>query len=198
MESGYYGTAEAARATGISRPALRAYTGQKSPFRRWLSTEAAPASESTPRRFTEQDLRLLAYIYQRTKAGARKDSLLAELEASAGALPPEFEWHPAEPEQVAEGEPAGQSASTMLITSDQASLLRAMVAAAEQRSQEAREREQQALEREKEARAAAEASVERERALQERVAGLERALGEAEGHLKARKRPRWLASLFGE
>jgi DNA-binding transcriptional MerR regulator len=55
-----YSTKRAAELTGASRQALRVYTAR---YSRYMSTEATP-EHGGERRFTEADLKLMAYIYR--------------------------------------------------------------------------------------------------------------------------------------
>ncbi len=99
--------AEAAAATGASRPALRTYTNR---YTRYFSTEATP-EQGRARRFTAADLKVIAFIREKT---ITENLAHEEIEAhlAAGELE-RFAWEP--PDQIEEqlltegGEQAGAS-----------------------------------------------------------------------------------------
>ena len=66
--------------TGASRQVLRVYTQR---YARYLSTDATPAP-GLERRFTEADLKVIAFVYQRTAAGETHEQVAERL--SAGEL----------------------------------------------------------------------------------------------------------------
>lgn len=157
-----------------------------SAVRNYVDHYAAHLSETaqrTPRQFTEEDLRLFAYVRYKTTPPqqATHEVILAEI--AAGALD-DFDWEPPTPEQQAYDD-AVQAESAALVPAAQVRALMAML-------EDSRRREQAAIER----------AQEKEAELQERIRQLERELGKAEGELNAikakqRKPPRWWIKLFG-
>lgn len=170
----YYSPKEAAELTGASRQIIRVYTGT---YQRHFSTEGAPTQPGQPRRFTDQDIKLIAYIYQQTGQHSQKhDQVLASL--AAGALDA-FDWQP--PEVSESEEPGEPSPGTALVPVERLQAAHALMQDAQRREEEAHAQAQ---------------------ALQDRLAALERELGKAQGELSAykamqRKPPTWWARLFG-
>jgi DNA-binding transcriptional MerR regulator len=113
----YYTPAEAAAATGASRAAIRTYTQR---YARSFSTEATP-EEGRARRFTAADLKLIAFI---------RDKTTGELER--------FAWEP----PLSTGEQAltegGEHAA--LVPSAQLQAIQALLTDAQRREQQAQER----------------------------------------------------------
>ena len=173
MVSQLYSTKDASALTGASRQIIRAYTER---YKEHFSREVQ-AQPGQPRRFTEQDLKLIAYIYQQTGQQAQKhEQVLAAL--SAGALE-QFAWQP--PEATEEAEQGEVPPSTALVPISTLQAAQALMLDAQRREEEAREQAQ---------------------ALQGRLAALERELGKAQGELSAykamqRKPPTWWTRLFG-
>ncbi len=171
--SDYYTTKAASELTGASKQIIRTYTER---YARHLSTEATP-EPGKPRRFTATDLKLLAYVYQQTSTGnLTHDQVLERL--AAGALE-EFDWQiPAQ--SAMSGAEESVSAPSALVAVERLQAAQVLLIDSQRREGEAKEREQ---------------------ALIERVAALERALGQAQGELTAykslRRRPRWWTVLFG-
>lgn len=165
---------------GVSATGLRIYT---TTYPKQLSTEAT----GKRRKFTEADLRFLAYIKARTDAGDNHRELLAELETAEGnARFDAFadQWQPPEPQYDEEEE-----GTTALVPVAALQAARLLLEDAQRREQEARE----------EAAAKQEESQRRERELQEQINQLLRELGMKEGELNALKnKPKgWLARLLG-
>lgn len=152
---------------GISQSALRIYVDK---YARHLSTEAT----TTPRKFTEADLRALAFVVASTREGKTHDQILAGW-AEEYAV---FEWDgPQPPTEPTQGE------STALVPVAALQAAQALMLDAQRREEAARE----------EAR-------ERERQLQEQINQLLRELGHKEGELEALKasKPKgWWARLLG-
>lgn len=173
MSDQLYTTKSASQVTGISRPALRTYTAR---YGRYLSTHATPESGS-PRQFTGDDLRVLRFVYELTSGGATHE--LVQERLAAGALD-EFDWMPPKPARSSGAEDA-LDGSTALVTREQVQSMQLLMLDAQRRENEA---------------------LEREKAAQAQIAELQRALGQAEGELQTlktfKRRPRWLAALFGE
>lgn len=179
-----YTTKDASELTRASKQAIRVYT-QK--YARYMSTEATPDA-GAERRFTEADLKLLAYIYQQTnRSGNTHDKVLAQL--AAGELDA-YEWEvPIEPT----GAPMdAESHSTALVPVERLVAIQALLQAEREERQRAMEREdelQEKLDR-----------VQGE--LNGRINQLERELGKTAGELSAvrsqrRKPPVWWVRLFG-
>ncbi len=135
----------------ISPSALRIYVEK---YKTKLSTEAT----STPRKFTEMDLRTLAFVVASTKEGKTHEQVLLAWEEFDS-----FEWEP--PETTAE--PTGDT-STALVPMAALQAAQALMIDAQRREQEAREQAQQ-----------------RERELLDQVNQLQRELGKAEGRVEA-------------
>lgn len=166
-----YTTKQAAEITGASRQALRAYTRR---YARYFSTEATP-EQGQDRRYTRDDLRLVAYIYSQTSAGASHDQVNDRL--AAGALDA-FEWHP--PESGEEIDPAPDD-NTALVPVAQLQAAHALL-------QDAQRREAAAADRADE--------------LQAEIARLTLELGQAQGEAAALKSsrhraPKWWRAIFG-
>jgi DNA-binding transcriptional MerR regulator len=169
--SATYSTKEASELTGVSRQALRVYTRR---YARYLSTEATP-DQGQERRFTLSDLRLVAFVYGQTSAGASHESVAERL--AAGALD-NFEW---QPEQSTEGHSASETPEGALIPVER-------LQAAFELLQDAQQREQDALEQ----AAAAKAEITR------LTLELGKAQGEAETLKASRYRaPAWWRAIFG-
>ena len=171
----YYSTKEASDVTGASKQIIRVYTVR---YARYLSTEGTP-EPGKPRRFTEDDLKLLAYVYQQTSAGNMTHEQVLDSLAQ-GALE-RFEWSaPTSSESASVDTESAQSAPNALIPIERFQAAQALLMDAQRREQEAREQAQ---------------------ALQDKVNQLERDLGKAQGALEAyqtvRRRPRWWVVLFG-
>lgn len=168
--SAYYTTKAASELTGVSRQALRAYTRR---YARHLSTEATPAAGSE-RRFTEADLRLLAFVYTHTSAGETHEQVAERL--AAGELE-HFDWLPPEPEPAAH---IGEAASA-LVPIERFEVAQSLLREAERRERTASE------------------EAERLRAEVQRLTlELGKAQGELTGVKSARYRaPAWWSALFG-
>ena len=172
---GYFSTKEASDLTGASKQIIRVYTAR---YARYLSTEGTP-DPGKARRFTEGDLKLLAYVYQQTSTGNMTHEQVLESLAQ-GALD-RFEWAiPNQGESATEATESAQSAPNALIPIERFQAAQALLMDAQRREQEAREQAQ---------------------LLQDKVNQLERELGQAQGALQAyqavRRRPRWWVALFG-
>ena len=174
----YYSPKDTSAITGASRPIIRTYTQR---YARFLSTEATPEA-GAERRFTAADLKVIAFVYQRTAAGATHEQVLERL--AAGELD-QFDWQPAEPESAAQGGPAAESASSAaggaLVPIERLQAAHALMA-------DAQRREEQALEQ--------------VATLQAEVQRLSQALGKAEGEAATLKSsrytaPRWWRAVFG-
>ena len=160
--------------TGASSSALRNYTRD---YARHLSTEAT----TTPRRFTEDDIRLIAYVIDCTKNRGLKHEEVAE-SLLAGAMD-DFEWEP--PTMPHADVTAQDDNSGHLVPVER---LQAAQHAAQVILDDTKRRESEATEELKTA--------------QERIAELERELGKAEGKLEGVEAsryhaPAWWKALFG-
>ena len=150
----------------VSSGSLRNYTRD---YARWFSTEAT----TVPRRFTEEDVRLIAFIVNCTKDRALTHAQVED-RLQEGDLDT-FDW------QLPEGSEtpveAHEDVSTHLVPVER-------VMAAQTLLQDAQRRENEAVEKVDE--------------LQRQIADLERQLGQAQGELKARYRaPDWWRRIFG-
>lgn len=169
-----YTTKQAAEITGASRQAIRTYTGA---YQRYFSTEGAPEQPGQPRRFTPDDLRLIAYIYSSTVEHKRTHEQTQEALA-AGELE-QFTWE--RPQAAQSHESASEPTSTALVPVERLVAAQALLQDAQRREAEAAEQLQ---------------------TLQERLSALERELGMAQGELAGykaaqRKPPAWWRVLFG-
>lgn len=169
---GYYTTKVASELTGASRQVIRTYTQR---YARYLSTEATP-QPGMDRRFTADDLKLLAFVFQRTSAGETHDQVLERLQS--GELE-QFAWLP--PEPAPEPQSADESASSALVPLERLHAAHALL-------QDAQRREA--------------AAADQVAALQAEVQRLSLELGKAQGEaaaLKASryKAPAWWRALFG-
>ena len=164
-----YTPKQATQITGASASSLRNYT---SAYARYFSTEAT----STPRKFTDADLKLIAFIMHLTKERGMKHAEVAEA-LQSGELD-NFTWEPSESEPEFQEIGSESFESTALVPL-------ANLQAAQLLLQEAQRRE--------------EAAIERQRELQARIEELVRELGEAKGELKAiqNRRPPWFRRIFG-
>jgi len=170
--SAYYTTKQASDISGASRQVIRVYTTR---YARYLSTEATP-QPGMDRRFTTDDLKLLAFIYQRTSAGEPHERVLERLQA--GELE-QFVWQPPEPEP--EPQSAAESASSALVPLER-------LQAAHSLLQDAQRREV--------------ATADQVTTLQAEVQRLSLELGKAQGEAAALKAgryraPAWWRVLFG-
>lgn len=172
----YYSTKATSQLTGASRPIIRTYTTR---YARFFSTEATPEA-GTERRFTAADLKVIAYIYQRTSAGATHEQVLESL--AAGELD-QFAWLP--PEEPPSAVPGSQSAESApggaLVPVERLQATQALML-------DAQRREEQALEQ--------------VATLQAEVQRLSIELGKAQGEAATLKSsrytaPRWWRALFG-
>lgn len=169
-----YTTKQASDISGASRQVIRVYTTR---YARYLSTEATP-QPGMDRRFTADDLKLLAFIYQRTSAGETHDQVLERLQA--GELE-QFAWVPPEPAPTPEQQSADESASSALVPLERLHAAHALL-------QDAQRRES--------------AAADQVAALQAEVQRLSLELGKAQGEAAALKEsrykaPAWWRALFG-
>ena len=171
-----YTPKQASDLTGASRQILRTYTQR---YARYLSTDATP-EPGYERRFTPADLKVLAFVYQRTAAGEKHERILERL--AAGELE-QFAWQapeaPPAPAQAAES--AASDTSSMLIPYERLQAAHALM-------QDAQRRE--------------EAAAEQVAALQAEVQRLSLELGQARGEaatLQASRyrAPKWWRAIFG-
>jgi DNA-binding transcriptional MerR regulator len=162
---------------GISASAVRQYT---TTYKRHFSTEAT----GNPRRFTEADIRFIAYVLSKTAEGKSHISIAEFLETEEGkAELVQFEWKSHEEEEEPNVGPG-----TMLVPVERLVAAQALL----QREREERQREEEERQR----------LIDREQELSERLERTRQELGEALGELKAmkaqqRKPPRWWVALFG-
>ena len=169
--AGYYLPKDALRITGVSASTLRNYTRD---FVRYLSTEAT----TVPRKFSAEDLKLLAFIRYRTDEKRETISQVQTL-LDAGALA-DFAWD-APPLSVAPTMQAQSDVTEYLVPMAQMQAAQALMLDAQQREQQA---------------------TTRERELQARIEDLQRQVGELSGELKAvkasrRQAPKWWRTVFG-
>ena len=166
--------------TGASRQVLRVYTQR---YARYLSTDATPAP-GLERRFTEADLKVIAFVYQRTAAGETHEQVAERL--AAGELE-QFAWQAPEtpPDATTAAESASGATGSMLIPLERLQAAHALM-------QDAQRREQ--------------AATEQIATLQTEVQRLSQALGRAEGEaatlaatLQASRyhAPKWWRAIFG-
>lgn len=174
----YYTTKEAADLTGASAQIVRAYTTAPE-YQRHFSTEATPEKGGI-RRFTADDLRLIAFVYQASTEQALTREQVAEA-LQAGALE-QFSWEVPEPtEPEAESQQSAESTGEALVPVSRLQAAQLLV-------QDAQERER--------------AAQEQISALQSRVEHLSQELGKAQGELAGFQRaqyraPNWWRALFG-
>ena len=160
-----YSPKQAMEFTGVSHGSLRNYTRD---YARYFSTEAT----TTPRKFTDDDVRVIACIKDLTSnRGLKHAQIVDELPVALET----FEWIPPEPaidDNTAADTGNGDIVPLATLRATQALLM------------DAKDREAAALAESK--------------AANERIAELERELGEARGKLKAHYRaPEWWRKLFG-
>lgn len=168
-----YTTKQASELTGASKGIIRQYTAK---YARYLSTEATPDAGGE-RRFTEADLKLLAYIYRQTN-GLKQNHIAVQESLASGALD-NFEWEV--PQTHPELPNSAEAMGTALVPMERLIATQALL----QYEREERERLQ-----------------DREQELSERLEATRQQLGEAMGELKAvkaqrRKPPAWWVFLFG-
>jgi len=174
MAKDYYTTKDISQLTGASPAIVRVYTDI---YRRYFSTEATPEPGRT-RRFTPDDLRLIAYVYHLTQDQSyTRDQVQDALAAGELAT---FDWSPTveEPEEPTTGAADDTTALVPLANLRAVELLR----------QQADADKADALERLADA--------------QQRIEELQRELGKAQGELAGHKAaryraPAWWRSLFG-
>lgn len=170
MPTATYSTKQVSELTSASPQVIRQYTGR---YARYLSTEATP-EPGQPRRFTEADVRLIAFVYQATRQGKSHDDIAAALES--GALD-SFTWEA--PATAPQGSPEeAQADQAMLVPVTQLRAAQALL-------EDARRRE--------------EAAQDTAESLRSRIEELQRQLGQKEGELTALKAQRapWWRRLFG-
>ena len=174
----HYTPKQVCEATGASASALRIYTDR---YARYLSTEAT----EVPRKFTQADLKLIAFIVQCTKARAFTHEQV-EQALQAGELEL-FEWEP--PKAAHQAQEPEQS--TVLVPMAQVQALQVLLEDIRRREQEA----QQAVQ------AVRTEATQREQSLQAEVNRLQNELGKAQGSLSTlqavKRRPAWLRWFFG-
>lgn len=171
-----YTTSAAAARLGVARQTIRAYAAR---YARFLSTEGAPAERGQARRFTEADLKTLAYVRHHTELGATHDQVTEQLIADALDA---WEWEEAgnsasrDAQTIAQDDTGGHGA---LVPAERLLAAQALLQDAQTRLA--------AEEAKNEARLAAqEAAYKGEvAALQGELRALERALGQREGELAA-------------
>lgn len=155
-----------------------------------MSTEATPDA-GTERRFTEADLKLMAYIYQQTQ---RRGKTHVEVEAALEPDAPDgnpmvldtFDWKPPTTAQHATID--GGEVGTALVPIDRLVAIQALL----QAERDARLRDEEERQR----------LLDREQQLSARLEDVRQQLGEAQGELQAlkaqrRKPPTWWVRLFG-
>jgi DNA-binding transcriptional MerR regulator len=174
-----YTTKEASELTGASKQALRVYTTR---YKQFMSPLATPDAGGE-RRFTEADLKYLAYVYQQTQSSKTHEEVLAAL--ANGALD-DFEWEP--PKTTQNVTIDGGSVGTALVPIERLVAIQALL----QAEREARQRDEDERQR----------LIDREQQLSARLEDLRQQLGEAQGELKAikatrRKPPAWWVRIFG-
>lgn len=162
-----YTTKQASTATGVSGQAIRTYTAR---YERYFSAEATPGP-GRDRRYTSEDVRLIAFIAAQTRTGANHDDVQDQL--ANGALD-SFVWEPAAHRDATE---TPDSTEAHLVPLERLQAAHALL--------------QDAQRREDEAKAQTEA-------LQAEIQRLTLELGQAQGKLAATYRaPRWWRALFG-
>src|SRR4051794_8064137 len=111
-----YAPKHAAELLGISPSAIRLYTTR---YKKHLSTEAT----TTPRRFTDADLRFIAFVVKKTEEGKAHDVILAYLETEEGKADRDnFTWQSPEAEAVSDTGPG-----TMLVPVERLIAVQAML-----------------------------------------------------------------------
>ncbi|MCB0094305.1 MAG: MerR family transcriptional regulator [Caldilineaceae bacterium] len=103
----YYSVGEVSKLTGASVASIRVYGAR---YVKYMSPTATP-EPGQMRRFSEDDVKLIAYIYHSTTEGVNHDQVQERLDA--GALD-SFEWNPPE-EQKPEQEPETYSSALVPI-----------------------------------------------------------------------------------
>ena len=103
-----YSTAQAARLTGTSEGTVRNYV--RAPMYAGYFSEGANPPAGSPRRLSEADLAVLAFIREKTAAGVTHDQIAAQLVAGELAG---FTWSaPVASQEEARGEPKRQAGET--------------------------------------------------------------------------------------
>ncbi len=168
--TGYYLPKDAQALVGVSASTLRNYTRD---FERWLTTEAT----TTPRRFTADDLRVLAFIRYRT---AEKLATIEQVQAAldVGELDA-FDWQP--PAMATTATEGAEDTGSALVPLESLRLAQSLLVDAQRRE---------------------EASAQETAELRQRVESLQKELGRAEGELAAVKAgryraPKWWRAVFG-
>ena len=173
--SDYYTPKAASELTGASRQILRTYTQR---YARYLSNDATPEA-GQGRRFSDADLKVIAFVYQRTSAGETHEQVLERL--AAGELE-QFTWQAPAPDPTPQ---APESTGSALVPFERLQTAHALMLDAQRREQLLAEQ------------TAAQVAI-----LQAEVQRLTLALGRAEGEaatLKAARyrAPKWVRSIFG-
>ena len=179
--SALYQPAQVVKMTGVSLAGIRNYCTRYGAF---LSPGATPP-KGQPRLFTAQDVRLIAFIRDRTAGGLNHDQIDQALQG--GELEEFTDWQIGELEgeeqpQETAGEAAPGAGGGELVASTQLAALEAVLNDYRRREDTLQARIDQAREREER--------------LQGQLQQLQRELGEAQGELKNLKGRRWWERLF--
>lgn len=175
---------QAAHMAGVSAASLRNYTAR---YADHFSANATPP-KGQPRKFTAEDVRLLAFIRDATARGLKHGQVQDAIEA--GELGEFDHWQAPEPETepIQDDEP-----STALATGAQVQALQMILDDLQRRESVAKE-ETARLRTEMQAH---------DETYQERINSLTMQLGEAKGKLSAfeeaarNRRPEWFRRIFG-
>lgn len=191
MSSTVYTPSQVAKMTSISLAALRNYCDR---YAEWFSAGAVP-QKGQPREFTADDVRLVQFIRDRTGREPKQTHDEIEQALRAGEFDAFVASHPDSPAAQADAPPdvgADDSMSRDIVPPAQIAALQIMLRDYSQREALLQQR----------ADLAAQAAAVRERELQAEIAGLQNALGKAQGELAAVKSgryraPRWWRAVFG-
>ena len=172
MPDNLFTVKQASEAMGVSRQSIRSYTKA---YARFFSTEATP-DQGGERKFTRDDLKLIAYISTCTAMRETHEDIVKSLERGDLAL---FRATvPDAPPMPTETSTTSSESNMPLVPMAQLQAAQALILDAQAREKEAKDRE---------------------KALQERIEQLQREMGKLEGELGAIKtRPRsFMARLLG-
>ena len=169
----FYSVSDVSKLVGASVASIRSYAARYASF---MSPTATPTAGQV-RRFSDGDVKLIAYVYEQTANGATHDQVLDRL--TNGALDA-WNWTPPIPIEAADTSSEGvDDAKEGLVPISQLRAAQVLVEDARQREQKAADSLRQA---------------------QSRIELLQSELGQAQGALEVyrRRRPRWWSAIFGE
>ena len=164
MPDNLFTVKQASEITDASRQSIRSYTAT---YARFFSTEATP-EHGGERKFTRDDLKLIAYIAGSTAFGSSHEEIIKELEGDALSL---FRWEP--PEAPPKPSEPKQDANTSLVPIERLHAMAAQLHTTQALIEKGEERIKE--------------ETARAQVLQDKLIEAQRELGKLEGELAALK-----------